>query len=98
MRTVSKSGWAFDIAGKPGSLWHLTYQAAVLFEQSSRAEAQRKLQLWKSKLISLPPDHEIHQCPECGRAVFSRIEWSSHSSTLHQFFLFVISLAIVDSN
>jgi len=73
-------------------------KAAVLFKQSRRAEAQRKLQLCKSKLTSLPPVHEIHQCPEGCRAVRACIGQSSHSSTLHQFFRLVMFLAIVDSN
>ena len=54
-------------------------KGTVLFEQNRIAGAQRKRELRKSKVVSLPPAQEIHQCLECGRTFLARIGLISHS-------------------
>ena len=79
---IDTETWENQVQDRPGWQGQIS-KGAVFFEQNRVAEAQRKLELRKSKAASLSPAHGDHLCAVCDKTFRSRIGLISHMNRKH---------------
>ena len=79
---IDTETWETEVQDRPGWQGQIS-KGAVFFEQNRVAEAQRKLELRKSKAASLSPAHGDHLCAVCDKTFRTRIGLISHMNRKH---------------